>query len=294
MFNKQFNVEIFNWKDDIVTWSTTIGTIQFDWIDFMSACPSWKNWIWVQKANFFDLDNINLWDYESEVYNWWWVYSKKYWNKKVSLTLFIQWVNYDDLINTIDELKIKTQEIEKDLIIKVKWMNWEEQYRVYKATLSSLKIPAFGRNDNFVDDIQVDFLITSWIWEEYNKKINFFPDENWDFEHLILNLWYYEAFPELLLICKPEGNDITSINVELKKIWETSWVSVSIQETISNNDIIKLDYKNKIITLNWEEIPFFGFMTPMQAGKYSVFNVTFWVEDDVNIDCYINYNPTYL
>jgi hypothetical protein len=294
MLNEQLNSEQINSKDNHVSGNIKLWTIQFDWLDLMSACPSWINWIWVQKANFFDLDNIDLWEYESSVYDGWWIYSKKYGNKKITLTLFIQWINYDDLINTIDELKVKTQEIEKDLIIKVKWMNWVEQFRQYKATLSSLKIPSFWRNDTFVDDIQADFIITSWVWEEVNKKINFFPWEGGNFEHLVLNLWYYEAFPEVILICKPEGNAISSVNVELKKIWETSWVTVQIQETILDGSIIKFDYKNKIVTLNWVEIPFFGFMTAMQSGKYSVFNVSFWAQDAVNLDCYINYNPTYL
>ena len=293
MFNQQTNTEYFN-KGHFIVWNEW-GIINFDWLNLMSLCSPgiWKNWIAVKEWNFFDLTNIDLWEFKSSISDWGWIYSKKYWNKNLNLTLFIQWKNYDHLISLIDNLKNKTQEIEKDLTIMVRGINWEKEYRTYKATLSSLLIPPFDRNTDYIDEIKASFLITSWVWENKNSSITFIPNKTDNFESLVLNEWNYESYPKIIFICKPEWNNIELININLKTIWETKWIDVSINENIINGDIIIFDYKAKIITLKGKEIPFNWFMTPMEKQKHSVFNISFeW--EEVNIDCYIIYNKTYL
>ncbi len=284
MLNSQFNSEQFNQDHTIsedVKW-----LIEFDWFDLTSMCWWKKYWYMLKNGDVFDLNNINIWEFVSSMIDGGWVYNKKYGNRSVSFRLFIQWENYQDLMDKIDNLKEKTQWVEKDFDVFFLW--W---YRTTKATLSSVKIPSFGKNQDFVDDVELTFLFTSWYWENKSGVSEFIADVTDDFESVINNEGKYETFPKLFFNCKASGNTLTMIEIEIKQVGETEWFILSIQETITNNDLIVFDYQNKTVTINWEEVPFFWVMTPMWIWQ-NVVNVNFtgWA----NLDAYIIYNKTFL
>lgn len=309
---EQFNITQFN-ENTIIEWAEK-WPIEFDWYNLMSICKIenianiwndenvwndnnvwndfytriWTNpfWIWILRGNFYDLNNIDVSSFNSSLADWWWVYNKKYWNKQVRFTLFLQWENHEDLINRLDELKSRLQWVEKDFDILI-----NEEYRTYKATITNITVPRFSKNDNFIEWIEVDMLITSPHWEIKQEKVNFNWDVVDDYQALVLNSWTYDSFPRMLFIFKNSWNAITKIQIESKWILETNINSIIISETISNNDILEVNYKTKQVLLNWAEVPFNWVMTPM-IPWYNTFDFTFtWT---VNTDITILYNKTFL
>lgn len=284
MINEQFNSSQFN-QDHNIT-ATTKWLVEFDSFDLTSMCGWNKYWYMLQTGNDKDLDNINIWEFVSSTIDWWWVYNKKYGNKSVTFTLFIQGENYSDLIDKIDNLKKLTQGVEKDFDIYYLW--W---YRTTKATLSSIKFPSFWKNQDFIDNVELIFLFTTWYWENKTWVSEFLANQTDDFEVVLDNQGKYESFPKILFNCKSSGNTITKIEVEIKKVWETEWFSVYIEENITNDDLVVFDYTTKTITINDDEVNFFWPMTPLEIWQ-NVINVYFtWT---VNVDVYIIYNKTFL
>lgn len=316
---------VINWKE--INFDTREIKIKNKWLiefnDFnlMSLCWN-NNWIIVKQWNFHDVNNIDIGSYVSSLIDWWGVFNKKYWNRTLSLKLFIQWENYDDLIKKIDELKEKTQNIESDLDFFIKndekiqlkplytyylpiedyWdILWNyinntfttitPEYRTYKATVSSIIIPSFSKNTDFVDDIEINFLITSWFWENKNSISLAYLNKVSNFQSLILNEWKYESFAKIIIISKNSWNNISGIDIALRQIWDETWFTISISEVIWDDSIIIFDYREKTISINWENIPFYWVMTSLSLW-YNIFDFIF--TGSVNIDAYILYNKTYL
>lgn len=283
MSNFQFNSELFN-QDHFVP-EAVQDDIEFNEYSLMSYFW-WTNlWIAVQWANLFDLNNIDIAQFVSEQIDGGSIEQKKYGNRALSLSLFIQASSYSDLIDRIEDLKKNTRWIEWDLDIRVNW-----QMRTYKATVSSLVFPRFSSLDDFLEWIEMQLIITSPHWMLKDPTINS-SVLTWDNEKILLNIWTYEAYPRIIFSFKSTWNALTWIDISMKKAWETTSFVVSIAETITNDDVLILDYWTKIVTLNGNEINFSGFMTPM--GDW---HTVFWFEftGTVNATQYIVYNPTFL
>lgn len=279
---EQFNTQVFN-KDTKIPWLIK-WEVEINNFDLTSLCTS-QTWIMIKTWNEFDNWNIDLWVYVSSMIDWWWVFSKKYWNKTLNLRLFIQWTDHLDVLKRLDELKYKTSWIEMDLDIKV----WDS-YRTYKATVSSITVPSFAWFD-FIDDVELEILITNWNWYNKESEVQYITEQVTNFEVIVNNEWTAPAFPKIILVCKNSWNTITWISTTVKKIGDLSWITVTINETITNGDVIVLDYVNKIITINQVEVPFFNPMTPLEVW-FNVINLDFiW---SLNLDCYVLYNKVYL
>ncbi len=283
MLNSQFN-EIFNQDNQIavnIKW-----LIEFDWFDLTSMCWGKKTWYMLKNWDVLDLNNINIWEFVSSTIDWGWVYNKKYWNRQVTFRLFIQGENHQDLMDKIDSLKELTQWVEKNFDVLFFW--W---YRTTKATLTGIKIPSFWKNQDFVDDVEISFLFTSWYWENITPKSELFPNITGNYEVIITNEWKYKTFPIFYINTKSSWNAITKIEIEIKKVWETSGYSVYIEESIWNNALVVFDYSSKTVKIWLTEVPFFWPMTPFDIWENVV---NFYFTWSTSVDINTSYNKTYL
>lgn len=276
IFNSQIN------DSSPILWLTK-GIIQFNDINLTSLKDN-STWYIVKSGNELSLNNAILEEYVSEIIDWWTIIDKRYGNKWVPFTLFIQGSDYSDLITKIQALK--------------QWLN-EKNWKLYitragitytfTATCNNIVIPDFNVNEDFVDNVQISFIFTSphWIVEEPEVTQ---LSEITDFEKIITNSWNYKSYPKIIFIWK-SWSTITDINIELKKVWDISWESLFINEWINDWDVLIADYNEKTVTINDVEIPFDWFMTPLEVWM-NVFDFIFtWT---VNLDVYILYNKTYL
>lgn len=264
-------------------YSLTKWIFQFNDFDLSDLCSN-TTWYIIKTWNELSLDNVILEEYVSEIIDWGTIIDKRYWNKWVSFNLFIQASSYSDLISKIQDLKKNLNWKNWNLYITRAWVVY-----TYTATCNNVKIPDFNTNQDFIDDIQLDFIITSPNWQ-IDEPVVTQVTKTTDFEKIINNEWNYKSYWKVILIWKVWCL-ITDINIELKKIWEVSWESLFINNILNEWDVIIVDYLNKTVSYNWVEIPFTWFMVPLETWN-NVFYFTFI--GTINIDCVILYNKIYL
>lgn len=265
-----------------VSWLTK-WIIQFNDFDLTSLCNN-STWFVIKTWNELSLDNIIIEDFVSQVIDWGTVIDKRYWNKSVWFTLFIQWSNYWDLISKIQELKQNLNEKNWKLYITRNWVVYS-----YTATCNNIVIPNFNTNEDFVDDVRLNFIITSPHWEIDEPEVAQISKIA-DFEKIITNIWNYVSYPRIVLIWK-SGCNIADLNIELKKVWDASWEALFIDENVVDWDVVIIDYKEKFVTVNWVEVSFSWFMIPLEVWM-NVFDFTFtWT---INFDVIILYNKVFL
>lgn len=283
MNNTQFNAELFNSDHQFLTSSETYP-ISFNWYNLMSLCSS-TTWVIIQKLNAFDINNVDLVSFISSLSDWGWVINKKYSNKNLSMSIFIQWTSYSDLVSRIDELKKNLQYVESFLDITINW-----EIRRYTATVSSITVPSFNKLQDYIEWIEVEFLITSPHWIKVTENQVTMNAMTSDFSKLVDNQWTYKVYPIVKIITN-SGSTLTWIWITHKKVWETVWYTVSISETILPNSVVIFDYIQKIITINDVEVNFSWIMMPMEVWQ-SVFSFDFtWT---INVNTYIIHNPTFV
>lgn len=283
MPNYLLNDELFNADHTIL--GITQDDIEFNNYSLMTVFDN-EYGIWIQKANLFDVMNIDIAQFVSEQIDWGGILQKKYWNKPLTLSLFIQASSNDDLITRIEALKQKTRAVEGNLDIRVKW-----EMRTYLATVTWVRIPSFTSLDDYVQGIEIDFIITSPHW---SLKAPSVTTTSWvvaDLEKIVYNTGTYDTYPLIYFVLGWSGNAITQLDIEVRNISDATGYTLSITEALADNDVLILDYKTKIVTLNGVEINFSGFMAPMKDG-YTVFDFDF--TGTVNLTNYIIFNPTFL
>ncbi len=281
--NTQVNSQVVNFDNTLQ--STNKDKIEFNGFSLSSLC--WNNyWIILKTGNLFDSSNIDLWKFVSSQIDGGGIYSKKYWNKTITLSLFIQGESYSDLISRIDQLKKNTRGVEKDFDILVNW-----EYRTYKATVENINVPDISELDDFVDNVEMTLTVTNWNWTVKSPNSVFLPNLTWSFEVILNNEGTHESFPKIILIFKNSWNAVTQTDVSIKEIWGISPFIVTLPETITDGDVVIFDYVEKTVTINGVEKPFNNPMTPLDVG-FNVVGVTFsW---SVNLDAYVLYNKVYL
>lgn len=280
--NNLFNHDLFN--QDHVYAETATYNIAFNSYDLMSLC--WASvWVAIQTMNAFDVTWIEVTSFVSALSDGWSVINKKYWNKSISLTLMIQWTDYNDLISRIDEIKRKTQWIEGNLDILV----WSS-IRRYAATVTSIVVPSFKRIDDFVQWVELELLITSPHWRSVDMSQVYVQWKTTDFSKVVQNEWTYKTFPIIQLITNA-WSTLTGIWIEMKKVWELTWYTVSISEAISPSSVVIFNYIEKKVTINDVEVNFSGVMTELVEWQ-SVFSFDLTWTIDVN--AYILHYPTFL
>lgn len=250
----------------------------------MSLCWSTTGVI-IQTMNAHSLQNIDLTSFVSSLSDWGGVINKKYSNKNISLTLFIQWTSASDLIARIDELKNNMQDVESNFDILVDWT-----VRRYTATVTSIIIPSFRKYDDYVDWIEVEMLITSPHWSNPIFAQTYVQWMTTDFSKVVQNEWTYKVYPIIQVITNT-GSTLTWIWITHKKVWQTTWYTVSIAETINPDSVVIFDYVNKKVTINDVEVNFSWIMMPMDVWQ-SVFD--FDLTWTINVNAYVLHNPTYL
>lgn len=250
----------------------------------MSLCGSTTGVI-IQTMNAHDLSNIDLTSFVSSLSDWGGVINKKYSNKNISMTLFIQWTSNSDLIARIDELKNNLQDVEWNFDILIDWI-----VRRYTATVTSMMFPSFKKYDDHVQWIEVELLITSPHWMNPIYAQTYAQGMTADFSKVVINMGTYQVYPVIQVITNPSST-LSAIGITHKRVWETSGYLVSITEAISPNSVVIFDYVNKKVTINDVEVNFSGIMMPMETWQ-SVFDFDFtWT---INVNAYVLHNPTYL
>lgn len=284
MLNTQVNTEHVNQSHLLA--GATPDSIEFNGYSLMSLCGGAATGIIVQRANFFDLTNINVEEFVANQIDGGGIINKKYDNKQLTLTLMLQQTSYQTLLDAIDDLKKNLQYVEAELNILV-----GSSVRTYTATVTGIKIPNFNKFADYLEGIDVSFTITSPHWFKSTPTAKYIAGVVGDFTRVVNNVGTYKSDPKIILVCKSSGNAVTQIAIELKKVGDASGYTVTLTAAITDNDVVIFDYKNKVVTINDVEQNFSGVMTELETG-FNNFDISF--TGTVNADAYILYNETFL
>lgn len=282
MNNWQFNQDQFN-QDHIYAEVATYP-VAFNGYNLMSLCSD-SVWVIIQSMNAYDVTWIDVTAFSSALADGWSVINKKYWNKSISMTLFLQGSSHNDLIARLDELKQKTQGIEANFDITV----WDG-IRRYAATVTGFQVPAFKKTDDHIQWIEVEMLITSPFWTKTAMSQTYAQGMTADFSKVVQNNGTYKAYPIVELITNA-WSTLSAVSIEMKKIWETSGYTIGITTAIPPSSVVIFDFIEKKVTVNDVEVNFTGVMMPMQVWQ-SVF--TFDMTWTIDVNVYILHYPTFL
>jgi hypothetical protein len=139
--------------------------------------------------------------------------------------------------------------------------------------------------------VDIDILITDPHWKVKEAEQLFFPAVTSSGSRLVTNEGTYISYPKIIFACQPTGNALTGIDLTLRKVTDVTGYTVSIDETITNTDLVIFDYLEKTVTINGNEVNFSGVMTPLEKGNN---NFAFDFTGTVSADVYVVYNKIYL
>jgi len=325
MNNNQFNQDLFNQDHQYAEDAEHL--ISFNWYNLMSFNCAYYTWNIIREASLLDVYGDQIYDFQwnkltvleasrltyqmqnsdvgiavqkwnihnivasitsavSSLSDGWSVIDKKYDPKTITLVLYVQGATHNDLIARIDDLKKNTQWVEWNLDINV----WGK-IRRYEATVTSMVIPPFKKLDDFVEWIEMELLITSPHWKFKDLSQVYVQNMTDDFSKVVTNDGTYKTNPIVQLITN-SWSTLTGVGITMKKVWETSWYTINISETILPSSVVIFDFIEKKVTVNDVEVNFTGVMMPMQTGQ-SVFTFDL-TGSSVDVNAYILHYPTFL
>lgn len=214
--------------------------VNFDWFDLTSC-----GLLYVKE---YDYDN--LWEIEIEATPYpfqdgWIVLSYFTRFKRCRFTLVIRAENQTELNNTIDKIKRNIVKKEKNLDILINWQ--------YRRTLASCESINFNREiwTSILSNVDIEFVT-------YNPHfylidpVSELSDEQttWNYNIDIQNNWTAES-DYVVYIVFGVGN--TGIN-EITLIKD--WFVLGIEQSISNWDVLIIDWERKDVFYNWNPIDY--------------------------------------
>jgi len=262
-------------------WPTPLGELVSDFysFDWYGLCNSK---IKVLKSDVKDIPTVDLQTYNAPRVDWWGILAKFYDKKEINLTLWIKATSYSDLLDTIDELKYR---------LSTTWgifkMNYNGVFRQLSATVTSLKFPRIKKNDFAVGDIEVVMESLEPHFYASASETNRIENIIWDTQNEITNNWTVKTYPVIYFLFKTGIAGLSTIT------FETWWYTISITETITDDDILIIDSENKIVTLNGTDIDYVWPLPVFQVGTNS-FELTFTPASTVSMDMITIYKKNYL
>ena len=124
---------------------------------------------------------------------------------------------------------------------------------------------------------EVNFQTLKPFWEEVNYTTNAFLDTTSSFQSDINNSWNASVNPFVIFVFKTwiSGTDTISV--------ETNSKIITVNETISDNDILEINCETKEVLLNWSAIDFeWTFFEIIPWSNIVDFNINWTFDVDLN------------
>lgn len=259
---KAFNSLIY-WS-----WEALITSIQDDIV---------YNWFWlkneyISSSFLWEVNQIDLRSFDNPLSNWrglLWYYKR---GKTLTLDITIRWIDIDDFQTRLDNLRGALFQWENNLDIKVNWV-----IRRIKALCTS--------SPKELNHYNITFLKTSITFEALepffytlNYQTSSFLNKTSSFDEEVTNQWNAEAETIISYFFKTWISWTDEIEVQ---IWDNT---IIINETISDNDFLKIDWETKTVKLNDVEVDYDWTFPFLSKGSNIVnFSINGTFETDINI-----------
>ncbi len=250
-----FNTATFN--DQLLnTWplplNLTTDDIEFNWYSLQNVN------IISQTIDYDSYPEVDLRLFELTRNHWGWVLGHYFRKKSITITGTLTHDTAEDLNTLIFEFKKNLRVTEWYLDIKVSWIT-----RRTKATVTTLEMPREHYNITFLP-FAVTFETVEPFFYEKNRIGVTYPNITSNLTEEVTNLWNIVSNPIFYLLFT-SASATNSISV-----WNGSQ-TITLSETINTWDVIKIDWENKTVELNWTEIDYTGTFPELEVWSNSLF-----------------------
>lgn len=285
MNNFRFNDSQFNADYNYKIAENDKLNFTFAGFDLMELCK-WDTGIAIQSFNGYNVQNVNLTTFESQMADGGGVVSRRFTPKSLTLVVVVQGKDHNDLIRRLDELKGAVSDIEQPLDLMI----WETKRR-YIVTLAGVTIPDFKKLDDHIEWVTLDFIASSAHWYDPKPVQSVILNERKNkFTKIVTNKGNYKVYPVIKLLTHA-GNSTSSVSITHKVMGEAEGYKITIPHSVGEHKLITIDYGKKIVKIDDTEVDFDWIFMPMQKGQtFFDFNI----EWSVNLSVYVLHNPTYL
>lgn len=260
-------------------WST--DNIIFNGFSIMSLC-AWTWNVWVNTINHRDLATVKLSTFDFPRINGWGITWKKYSNKTIQVTLTLVWQTNQEIEDLIDTLKKNLNKTE--WILDMKFGN---NRRVINATMTDMKFPNFSIRDVVVPEITITFESLDPLFRDKNAVNWDFLTITWDYTDAVINYWTEKVFPKIYLTFQPWIVWLSDVDITI------GGYTLSINETINDNDLLIIDWQTKSVLLNWVDIDYDWIFAPIEVGQ-NLIEFAFTPSSTFTVDISVLWNNLYL
>jgi len=248
--------------------------IIFNWFNLLDCAEI------VAEGNYDDINSVQLDTYNAPRIDWGGVLGYYINGKAINFNLIIKKDTETELNQTIDDIKKKLAVQEWLLEININW-----EYRVGKANLTALDFNRNFENKTIQSNVNISFTLTNHLYaSEWESYIELWVTSN----SLALDVdnWGTTKCDFKVALVFGAGNSwVDTISIA------KDWFTLSISESISDWDLLVIDWVEKQVTLNWSDIDFDWPFRQLDVGSNPM---TLNINGTVNVDMTILYNKNYL
>ena len=195
-------------------------------------------------SNHDDLWSVAFETYDYPRADWWNALSKYYRKKTITLTMSITSPTEEWLNDLIDELKFQTSKTQWFLDIIINWI-----VRRRTATLTSLKFWRQSFNVNRIWNVVLTFECINPLSFSLASNTKTFNWISGDYITEIVYTWKVIAYPTIYLLIQSATN-LNNFNIDM------NWYLFTINETISQWDVVVIDWETKMVKINWNIVAY--------------------------------------
>lgn len=265
--------QLFAWSI-YKTWKLTWAKIIFNWYNLLDCSEL------VTEGNYDDVNWVQIDTYNTPRVDWGWLLGYFINWKTINFKMIINTDSEDSLNSKIDELKQKLGV--KDWLLELE-INWE--YRSQKAYLSWLEFNRDFEKKSIQFNISATFVLLNHLQAEISDYQTELSVVSSPLLFDIDNGWTTSCFYSVYMIF---GNWNASINtISLLQ----NWYTLTINQAITDQDVLVIDWIEKRITLNGNIIDYIWSFQELEVWSNILELQINWT---LNVDVTVLFNKNYL
>lgn len=249
------------------------GSFIFNWLD-LSDC--WE--LSLDTSNHDDINQVDLDVYNAPRIDWGWVLGFFVRWKTLNLKMIIMEDTAEELNDMIDYLKLKL--FKKEWILRIKV---NDKYRQIKASLTNLNFNRDFEKPTILSNVQISFRAM----ENFHDEDTTYYTETWittpTLAMDINNVWFRVDYQLYFIF----GSGIVWTDTF---VIEQDWYTLTVNQAVSDWDILIIDWIEKQVLYNWVPIDYDWPFTQLENWSNPILiNINWTYVADITALYYRNY-----
>ena len=257
--------------------SVTTYDFSINWISIQDCTGEF-----IQELNYNDINKIDFDSYSSPLTNGWGVVGYFVNWKDLDLKMVLLWQSEADLNIKISNLKRNLYGREKILQVVVDWIP-----RVATVNLTNLQFNQSQADKKLLANIEAKFTSMDWFQQISPQSVSFLGIVS-DWTEDILNFGEYESNAKVIMVFNTWILALNEVEIEV------NGYICTVNQAISDWDVLIFDWIEKNCTLNWTQIPYIWPIDLQLEVWSNLMNFRFEAGSTVNLDITVIYPYKYL